>query len=90
MKITRIKPTILKESTNPEINIELRPDDVKNIMCKARDRVDRSAYKPGSRREKIWGWFWKYLEKRLGRELTLDEFYAYSNIPGVKELIFNR
>lgn len=72
-----------------EIKIELSIDEIKKLMRKARAKVDNNyAYVPGTRREEIWGWFWAYLDKRLGRELSLKEFYAYSNQPGVEELVF--
>ena len=72
-----------------EIKIELSLEEIKKIMRKARNKVDNNyAYVPGTRRDEIWGWFWAYLDKRLGRKLTLKEFYAYSNQPGVEELVF--
>lgn len=72
---------------NKSIKIELSVDEVKGIMRKAVHEINNKGYKPGQRREDIWGLFWSLLDKRLGRETTLEEYYAYGNLPGVEELM---
>lgn len=73
--------------SNKSIKIELSVDEVKGIMRKAVHEINNKGYKPGQRREDIWGLFWSLLDKRLGRETTLEEYYAYGNLPGVEELM---
>lgn len=73
---------------NTNVKIELTVDEVKDIMRKATRKVDSTGFKPGERCEDIWGWFWTLLDKRLGRETTLQEYYAYGNLPGVEDVMF--
>lgn len=72
---------------NKNIKIELTVDEVKNIMINAARKVDSIGFKRGHRREDIWGWFWTMLDERLGRETTIEEYYAYGNLPGVEEMM---
>lgn len=74
---------------NTNVKIELTVDEVKGIMRKAVHEINNKGYKPGQRREDIWGLFWALLDKRLGRETTLEEYYAYGDLPGVEELMLS-